>query len=245
MNTRYLYLTIDLAVVAIPLAASFYPRAPFYRQWKPVGIGLIATALFFIAWDELFTRLGIWSFNERYITGVYVGSLPIEEVLFFICIPYACMFTYFALSHLVRNDVLYHHQKVIGTTLASLLMVTGAALYYKLYTVTTFVLLALFLILQSVMTRSDYMGRFYVAWLILLIPFFIVNGILTGAFTEEPVVIYNAAHNLGVRIGTIPIEDAFYGMMMMGMAVAVAERVGMSNAAKNQLQSTAESNRKM
>ncbi|MEY3102927.1 MAG: hypothetical protein RL558_1204 [Bacteroidota bacterium] len=42
-----------------------------------------------------------------------------------------------------------------------------------------------------------------------------VNGILTGAFLAEPIVWYNDAENLELRIGTIPVEDALYGMLMM------------------------------
>jgi lycopene cyclase domain-containing protein len=48
-----------------------------------------------------------------------------------------------------------------------------------------------------------------------LIPFLLTNGLLTGAFLPEPIVWYNDAENLGLRIGTIPVEDALFGMLMM------------------------------
>lgn len=222
LNPKYLYLIVDLSALAVPLAASFYPKAPFYREWKSALPALLITALFFIAWDEVFTRLGIWSFNERYITGIHIGALPLEEVLFFICIPYACMFTYFALNKLIANDILRPYLDLINSVLIVVLIFTGAALFYKTYTATTCALLALFLILQKAFLKPDYMSRFYLAYVLLLIPFFIVNGILTGAFTEEPVVWYNDDHNLGIRIGTIPVEDMFYGMLMMAMPIAIA-----------------------
>jgi lycopene cyclase domain-containing protein len=48
-----------------------------------------------------------------------------------------------------------------------------------------------------------------------LIPFFIVNGILTGSFIEGEVVWYNNNENLGIRILTIPIEDIVYAFNML------------------------------
>jgi lycopene cyclase domain-containing protein len=59
-----------------------------------------------------------------------------------------------------------------------------------------------------------------VAYLIILIPFLIVNGLLTAI----PVVLYNDNENLGIRLYTIPIEDIFYGMLLVMMNVVGYER---------------------
>jgi len=50
---------------------------------------------------------------------------------------------------------------------------------------------------------------------VMLIPFFIVNGILTGSFIENEVVWYNNSENLGVRLLTIPIEDTIYAFTLI------------------------------
>ena len=57
----------------------------------------------------------------------------------------------------------------------------------------------------------------------LLIPFFIVNGILTGTGIDEPVVWYNNAENLSIRILTIPIEDIFYGFELIILTIYFQE----------------------
>lgn len=93
----------------------------------------------------------------------------------------------------------------------------------NLYTGVTFMATGLFLSFIMLKLRTRFMGRFYFAFAFILIPFFIVNGILTGSFLEEPVVWYNNKENLGIRLGTIPVEDIFYGMLMILMAVTIAE----------------------
>ncbi|MBK9448696.1 MAG: hypothetical protein IPN95_04650 [Bacteroidetes bacterium] len=56
-----------------------------------------------------------------------------------------------------------------------------------------------------------------------MIPFVIVNGILTGAITAEPIVWYNDAENMGMRFITIPMEDFFYGLDLMLLNVMLYE----------------------
>jgi len=67
------------------------------------------------------------------------------------------------------------------------------------------------------------MGRFYFAYAVLIIPFFIVNGILTGTFMNGSVVWYNESHTLGMRIGTVPLEDFFYAFFLILMNIAIIE----------------------
>ena len=98
-------------------------------------------------------------------------------------------------------------------------------MYYfeKVYTGITFVALGLILSYQMLKLRPRYMGRFYFTFAILLVPFFIVNGILTGSFIDGHVVWYNDEENLGWRLGTIPFEDVFYGMLLILSNIVIFE----------------------
>ena len=225
MKSKYLYLWINILSFAIPFLCSFYRKANFSEKWKYVLPSIAVSAFIFLVWDAVFTALGVWGFNPRYVLDLTVAGLPIEEMLFFICIPYACLFTYFALNHLIEKDHLFPHQELINSFLIIVLLIVGLYNMDKAYTATTFLATGLFLSFVFLKLRMRFMGRFYFAFVVLLVPFLIVNGILTGLFTDEPVVWYNDNENLGIRLGTIPLEDVVYGMLALLVPITIWEKL--------------------
>jgi lycopene cyclase domain-containing protein len=216
---NWLYLLIDIGAISVPLIASFDRRLMFHRQWRFLFPAIAFTMLVFIPWDMLKTHLGVWGFNPHYLTGFFIGNLPVEEWLFFIAIPYACLFTYHALNHLVKKDYFDPGSQVITLILAIGLLVIGFSNFSRLYTSVTFISTGAFLLFHRFVLKTDYMGRFLMMYCVTLIPFFIVNGLLTGSFIPGEVVYYDNAQNLGIRMGTIPVEDMVYGMLMLLMNV--------------------------
>ena len=71
---------------------------------------------------------------------------------------------------------------------------------------------------------------------VLLIPFFFVNGILTGSGLQEPVVWYNNAENSGIRLFTIPVEDVFYGFELILLNIFLYEYFKSKNKIKYETQ---------
>ncbi|HRK53344.1 MAG TPA: lycopene cyclase domain-containing protein [Cyclobacteriaceae bacterium] len=223
MNSKYLYLIIDLAAVSLPFLFSFHPKANFSKKWKYLWPAILLPGVFFLIWDEWFTRMGIWGFNPEYLTGIYLYSLPIEEILFFICIPYACVFSYEAVGHFSKNKFQRSTANKITLILILLFIIVGTINIQHWYTATTSLLSALFLLYIHFKLKPAYLTQFYITYLFILIPFFIVNGILTGTGIEGQVVWYNDTENLGLRLGTIPVEDIFYGMLLILMNVTLFE----------------------
>jgi len=219
MNESFLYLIVDIACIALPFLASFYPKNAFFKDWKYVFAAIFLVGSGFLIWDYFFTAEGIWGFNPVYLTGFYVANLPIEEILFFVCIPYACMFTYFSFRFLIKSDPLQKFNRPVTLILGIALLVSGLIAYGKWYTSLTFILTGLYLLM--VYYRKWDMSYIYLTYLV-VVPFFLLsNGILTGWFTEAPIVWYNDNHNLGFRIGTIPLEDIFYGFLLVTLNLHV------------------------
>lgn len=221
--SRYLYLALDLGSILVPLLFSFYPKKHFASTWRAWLPAILLPALIFIIWDEWFTGMRVWGFNVTYLTGITLGHLPIEEILFFLCIPYACLFTYVAVNYFRTTEPIADQGRRVTWVLVVGLLAIGIKNFDRWYTAVTFIALAIFLLVLIFRVKPVYLGRFYFSYLFILIPFFLVNGILTGSWIENPVVWYNDEENLGIRMGTIPFEDTFYGMLLILMNVVIYE----------------------
>jgi len=208
---KYTYLLIDLSSLLIPLIFSFHPKILLYKYWGAVLPAIFASALFYLLWDSWFAHLGVWGFNQHYITGVYIGNLPLEEVLFFICIPYACIFTYKCISRFIPLSCLPGNVKYINFIFVVVLIALAFIFRTRPYTVSAFALLAVMIIIAGV-KKTPWLPEFYLVYVILLVPFLVVNGLLTGTALNKPVVWYSPDGIIGLRILTIPVEDVFYGM---------------------------------
>ncbi len=216
---KFTYLLINFLTILFPVILSFDNRVRFNKSWKYIWPGMAITGLFFLVWDVLFTVKGVWSFNSKYTLGITFFQLPMEEVLFFLTVPFACIFIYACIEYYIKWALSDLVAQTISSALVVLSVLNVVFNYHKLYTLVTFGLVGVLVILIKYVYRLKWLNRFYMAYLVTLIPFYIVNGILTSI----PIVVYNNVQNLGTRIGTIPFEDHFYLMALLLMNVCFFE----------------------
>ena len=216
---KFTYLLINFLTIFFPVILSFDKRVQFFKQWKFILPGLLISGAVFLVWDYIFTIADVWSFNPDYVTGIWLFNLPVEEILFFITVPFACIFIYECLNYYIRKDILKSFQFGISITFLGLSMLMLFFFYDRVYTLVTFGLLLTILFYAAFIKRGTYLGRFYLAYLVSLVPFFIVNGLLTSI----PIVMYNDAENMAFRVGTIPFEDFFYSLSLLLMNVIFYE----------------------
>jgi lycopene cyclase domain-containing protein len=218
MDTHYTYLILNLACIFFPFILSFDKKIAYYKLWKPLFIGIFISAAFFIIWDILFTKLGVWSFNPTYIIGIYIFNLPIEEILFFITVPYACIFIFEVVNGYTKRDVI-GCGKPYSVVISVICLVLIILFHDKTYTLVNASICLIMLLYAAFIYKSQNLGRFFLAYFISLIPFLICNGLLTAL----PVVIYNNNENMNLRLFTIPLEDTLYGLSLMLIPILIMD----------------------
>lgn len=217
---NYLYLLINIAVIFFPMVLSFDKKVHFFSKWKFIAPAILITGIVFLIWDLLFVKLNVWSFNPDYITGINLWGLPLEEILFFLTVPYACVFIYECLNVYFPKNGLQQYSLALSNLFLGLCIAILFFGYRYWYTVINFGFLFIVLAyVEYVNAKLRFMYRFYRAYVVALIPFYIVNGFLTAI----PVVIYNNKENLSFRVGTIPFEDHFYLMSLLLMNIYLYE----------------------
>lgn len=208
-----LYLWINIFTFCTILL-SFDKKVAFYKYFPFLAIGIIFNGLVFIPWDSVFTKLGIWGFNPKYLNGLSFYSLPIEEWLFFITVPFSCVFIHYVLLAYFKNPIPLKFSNIFWNILSLLILAVGIIFHQQTYTFVTFTITAPVLFLLNKYQKS-FMSQFTFTYAISFIPFILINSILTGSFTEEPIVWYNNTENFSVRIGTIPLEDTIYNLLLL------------------------------
>ena len=224
MNQHYTYFLILALSLAGPLALSFDKKVAFFKKWNHVFPAMILPAAFFIAWDIIFTHNNIWSFNEEYITGFKFVNIPVEEVLFFFVVPYCSVFIFECIRSYFPAVQTKPWSLICLRIIAVSVLILSVIFYSLDYTFYTGIFLSAFIFILFLFRKSFThfnTSAFIIAYLIILLPFMAVNGVLTAL----PVVIYNNAENLGLRIGRIPAEDLFYGMLLVLMNLVIYERL--------------------
>ncbi len=212
---KYTYLLINFFTIIVPFLFSFHPKLNFYKTWKAFFPAVTISGLLFILWDVYFTGLGVWGFNPDYLVGIYISNLPLEEILFFFCIPYACVFTYHCLDLFINKAIGDKTEAILTPVMILIFLIVAAFNYDKIYPLVTFIILPVSMILTRYLFKERWISKFYIIYAVLLFPFLIVNGLLTGTGLKAPVVWYNEQEIIGLRIMTIPVEDVFYGMALI------------------------------
>ena len=216
----YTYLLINFFTILFPVVFSFEKKVRFVALWRFVWPAIITTLLIFVVWDHFFTIWEVWGFNPKYISGILLWALPLEEILFFITVPFACLFLYAVLNFVVKKDILKWVARPLGIVLMLLCIWLIFQYPDKLYTSVAALFAVTLLSWHHVFFPKPWLGRFWLTYLVCCIPFFVVNGILTSL----PVVTYNSEFILGIRLYTIPVEDLIYQLDLLLLNVTLYEK---------------------
>jgi lycopene cyclase domain-containing protein len=97
------YFLVLAVCLSVPLVMSFSRDLTFYRSAKRLILSILLPFILFVIWDMAATARGHWSFNPEYVVGITLVNLPLEEVLFFVVIPFASIFTWESVKYFLRR----------------------------------------------------------------------------------------------------------------------------------------------
>lgn len=211
------YLLLDILIIIFPFLLSFKWKFSYYRYYKALFPAIAVVGIVYIIWDAIVTARGDWWFNYEYLSGISIVGLPLEEILFFIVVPYSCIFIYENLEFFIPDKKTpFNRFFYIGLIL--IFSLAGIFFYYQDYTILALMSCAFFFIIAVWRFPNLLQSRNY--WLyiaISMIPFIIFNYLLTSI----PIVLYNPSAIWGGdgvwngRFFTIPLEDFFYNFSML------------------------------
>jgi lycopene cyclase domain-containing protein len=216
------YLIINLLALSFPLLFCWLPKVKYYRQIpKLLGSFILAGGVYLI-WDMMATHNGDWGFNPLYVGRLHILGLPLEEILFFLFIPFSSIFIY---ENLVCrfSDKKISFPKWLNILLVIACLLAAVIFFHQNYTRTAFIFMVLFFFITLFVDHDMLQSlHFWLFITITYLPFFIVNYFLTA----PPVVWYNPEAIWGIRITTIPLEDFFYSFSMLGFYLLVYRLLG-------------------
>jgi lycopene cyclase domain-containing protein len=219
-ETKYLYLLTHLMPLLPIVISCLHPKIAFHQHFNRAFPALMLTAIVFLIWDYFKTIHGVWGFNPNYYT-TNLFELPIEEYLFFFNMPMGILLIHEGLNTFFPFKQNFIWEKHFTSFLILFFFGVGLLHWGRAYTCITFVLCGIALLYHQFQFDSASRVRFYRTYGIGFMGFFLVNSILTGMMTKAPVVIYNPAEYLGIRLITIPLDDMAYNFLLLLMSVTL------------------------
>lgn len=212
---EFTYLAFNLLVFLPPLLLSIFSDVKTYKNWRPIGLSLLLVSVPFIIWDIWAAANNHWFFSTTYITNPRYFGIPIEEMLFFITVPFAMCFVWDVLGKYIHSKPV---SGILAATGISLISLTALVLlfaqwnrgYTRSAAIAT-ILAVTVIILSGWWCRN----RFWWFQLILFALFLFANTFLTAL----PVITYGDTSAIGYRIGTIPIEDFLFNFALINLFV--------------------------
>lgn len=219
-SAQFIYTGLLLIILAIPVLLSFGPKIQYYSKWKYLFPAILLTALVFVFWNVRFTQVGIWNFNPEYTLGINYMKIPLEEWLFFLVFPFFSMFIYEGVKSFSPSP---KSDKLLAAFSLILTVAFGLISYLfrqHAYTFFTFLILTVYLGYTIFRNRfRHHLSHFYLTYVVCLVPFLIVRGILTSL----PVIQYHPDHIIGAHFLSIPTENFGYFFLLLLMNTTIYE----------------------
>ena len=221
---KYEYLIFNIIVISGPLFFGSLKRFYFINNLTKAIPSIIIAAIPFIVWDISVTNRH-WFFADKYTIGFRIFHLPIEEIMFFFTVPFACLFTWEMVKKhslpfkLIEKSISENAINIFSAIFFVFSIVTY--FYSKEYTALAGLFFVASVLIDKIWGASILTNKKFLFFFILVSFFtFVFNGYLTW----RPIVTYDEFYQLDFRIFTIPIEDFFFGYALLIITTTIFEK---------------------
>ncbi len=217
---NFAFLLTLAAIVAILLGVGLNKRLTIFGSVKYMFPAIAFSAAILIMIDLQFAKLAVWSYHPKYVLGINLLDLPVEEWLFFLVVPFLGIFIYELVKQQFRHIEYPNFFLLLSLIVLVLVGVTAYSSHNKIYPFFLFFLITIYLGYTIFRNRfKTHYTKFYLSYIILLVPFILIEKVLIGL----PIIEYNDVYFLGVQLFSIPVENFASLFLLHIIAITVYE----------------------
>jgi lycopene cyclase domain-containing protein len=214
------YLLFNILIILIPITISLvFPRYNISNIPRIIRASVFGS-LPILLFDFLVAGY-FWKYNPKYILGINIFSLPLEELFFFITIPFAIIYAWQQFKKITKKE--QHTSNTSKHLILQVLLIllifyaTLTALYY-----TAGVLIMTLLVINNTWIKNNLLDKTGIKFIGLVAIFTLI---FNWYLTYRPIVIYNTQVKTNLLITTIPIEDFFFSFILTALVVFTYEKI--------------------
>lgn len=227
--SSYAYLFFNLIVFVPVLILSFITDVKPHKHWRALLSAFLLVSIPFILWDWWAVANGHWGFNAKYILDYRVLQLPLEELLFFVTVPFAMIYVWGVIKKFVTDRAVGTLWPLLVASIAVGVSIALLVLYWNNGYTRSAMLAALIAIGLALCSNLFFTQRFWTFQIVLLGIFVVANWLLTAL----PIITYGDSSIIGYRVITIPIEDFFFNFAFLNLFLVTFNWLDMKNASKS------------
>jgi lycopene cyclase domain-containing protein len=221
-----LFLILYIALFAVPLLSAYHPAIMWYRNFRAVSLAILVSGGFFLVLDSIFVHASVKGTADVYLSGISIFSLPIETILFYICVPFANLFVY----EIVRMHVFHRKwcfacdEVIVGAAVVASIVL--ASFTDRVYTVSIASIAIVLSIGHVYKIKKNYQFVYLATCIPLLFFYILLSRYLSGgsAYAESlPIVWYADRAISNIQILSVSIEELLHFYVIQLLAVTVYE----------------------
>ncbi len=219
---RQVYTIIGILIPCGPLALSFDQKVFFIQYLIPVMGAAVTAGAVYIVWDVFAVKRNHWAFNPELAGGVRIARLPLGEWLFFLGVPYACLFIYEVVLAYFGSRQLTDGGWAVPAVSGGLALGAFAAGFLaglvqkREYTSWVSISAGAVILLITLFRRELWTASAFWIYLgLCMLAFLVVNG----TYVNLPTIFYTRRHFSGIRILGIPLEDFLYNFSYLSLVL--------------------------